>query len=238
MEMSESGETMSESAPTANRQLPGIIEDDQTSVADIDEEVRIERDDYKDQYLPRVDNDFLDRSSNKCHEAKIGQAVDSTFFSTMRLGYKVQEISSKDPLRFAIASRDEIDVQIILDELGPAATGSISLRDEEGRTALHIAAFSKNVKIITMVLNSYRRHEERQLTLDLSELAEEYGRTIAITSDKYSANGSNRVGKKSIQLSQTSSISEWFDAEKARKMRQLEFRCEVSVMLNDNVLIL
>ena len=92
MEMSESGETMSESAPTANRQLPGIIEDDQKSVADIDEEVRIERDDYKDQYLPRVDNDFLDRSSNKCHEAKIGQAVDSTFFSTMRIGYKVQYI--------------------------------------------------------------------------------------------------------------------------------------------------
>ena len=81
--MSESGETMSESAPTANRQLPGIIEDDQTSVADIDEEVRLERDDYEDQYLPRVDNDFLDRSSNKCHEAKIGQLP--LFMSTIRV---------------------------------------------------------------------------------------------------------------------------------------------------------
>ena len=236
--MSGSKEAMSESAPTENRQLPAIIEDDQIPVAGIDEEVRLERDDFKDQYPNRVDNDFLDRSSDKSHEAKIGQAVDSTFFSTMRIGCRVQEISSRDPLRLAIASRDEIDVQMILDELGPASTGSISNRDQEGRTALHIAALSKHAKIISMVLNSYRGHEERQLTLDLSELAEEYSRTVAITGGKSTANGPSRVGKQSLRLSQTSSITQWFDAEKARKMRQLEFRCEVSLILNDNVLIL
>ena len=222
-------EEMGLSGTFKSPRLTAIPEDDHMFSAEIEDETKLVRNDFEDLNINRGDNDFLDRSNNKCQEAKVGQAIDSTFFSSMRMSRKMREISSRDPLLSAIASQDEIDVQIILDELGPAASESISVRDQEGRTALHIAALSKSAKIISFVLNSYRRHEERQLTGELIKLAEEYSKTIAMMRDKSPANEANRKRLNTSLLSQLSSVKEWFDTEKARKMRLLEFRCEVSI---------
>jgi ankyrin repeat protein len=147
----------------------------------------------------------------------------------------MQETISKDPLIIAITSRDEIDVQMILDELGPAAAGSISSRDQYGRTALHMAALSKSPKIVSMLLGCYRIYEGRQLAVDLQKLEEEYHRTIAEimkkisnTENKNDRNEGESKESRRSRTSQVSSVKEWFDLEKARKMRQFEFRAEVS----------
>ena len=176
----------------------------------------------------KIDNDYLERSDRRCHQATMDQAIDSTFFSTMRISELLHEVSSKDPLHSAIASRDEIDVQMILDELGNAAASSISARDREGRTALHIAATCRSSNIVGLILNSYRVCEERQLSADLDKLTDEYSRTIAEVV-KSSDRQNMMPGKfKASRNVQSSSVKEWFDMEKDRRMRQLEFRCEVS----------
>jgi ankyrin repeat protein len=109
----------------------------------------------------------------------MNQAVSATFFSSMRVSLNVQNMTSRNPLHIAIASGDVIDVQMILDELGSDATASISSRDHDGRTALHVAALSKSSRIVSLLLESYRVSEGRQLAVDLLSLEEEYKRTLS-----------------------------------------------------------
>jgi Ankyrin repeat len=130
------------------------------------------------QYKKRHHNDSIDAADLRSHNATISQRVDSVFFSSMQISRKMLQSSSRDPLRIAISSRDEIDLQMILDELGPNATKSILARDSEGCTALHLAALSKSPRIVTMLLNSYRIYEGQVMTADLRILNEEYQQTI------------------------------------------------------------
>lgn len=126
----------------------------------------------------RHQNDCIDAADLRSYNATISQRVDSAFFSSMRISLKTLKSSNRDPLRMAISSRDEIDLQMILDELGPNATKSILARDSEGCTALHIAALSKSPRIVAMLLNSYRIYEGRMMNADLRILNEEYQETI------------------------------------------------------------
>jgi Ankyrin repeat len=130
------------------------------------------------QHKKRHHNDSIDAADLRSHNATISQRVDSAFFSSMRISRKMLQSTSRDPLRIAIFSRDEIDLQMILDELGPNATKSILARDSEGCTALHLAALSKSPRIVTMLLNSYRIYEGRVMNADLRILNEEYQQTI------------------------------------------------------------
>lgn len=129
-------------------------------------------------HVKRNHNDCIDAADLRSHNATISQRVDSAFFSSMRISLKTLQSTSRDPLRMAISSRDEIDLQMILDELGPNATKSILSRDSEGCTALHLAALSKSPRIVAMLLNSYRTYESRVLNADLRILNEEYQQTI------------------------------------------------------------
>lgn len=129
-------------------------------------------------HVKRNHNDCIDAADLRSHNATISQRVDSAFFSSMRISLKTLQSTSRDPLRMAISSRDEIDLQMILDELGPNATKSILSRDSEGCTALHLAALSKSPRIVAMLLNSYRIYESRVLNADLRILNEEYQQTI------------------------------------------------------------
>ena len=99
---------------------------------------------------------------------------DGRFMSSMNLSRIVDGVTSRHPLHEAISKGSEADVQIILDELGPCAVESIQWSDCEGRTALHVAALSKNKKIATILFEHYRRWEGYQLSKELSILEEEF----------------------------------------------------------------
>ena len=217
---------------TASAKIPPIdVENDRKLVANDSYDDLAANDD--DQYRRGTDSDhdYVERSNARSHEATISQAVDATFFSSMRVTSRVQETISKDPLVVAITSRDDIDVQMILDELGPAAAGSVSSRDQQGRTALHIAALSRSPRIVALLLGCYRIYEGRQLEADLFKLEEEYNRTITEIMRKDSISNTERKESKVSRVSQCSSVREWFDLERARKMRQFEFRAEVTLDL-------
>jgi hypothetical protein len=104
---------------------------------------------------------------------------DERFTSSIRLSRSLDGVTSRHPLHVAISKGSEIDVQMILDELGPNAVASIQWSDCEGRTALHIAALSKNKKIAAVLLNYFRSWESRQLSSELVALKEEYCETTA-----------------------------------------------------------
>ena len=99
---------------------------------------------------------------------------DDRFKSSMRLSRELDGVTSSHPLHVAISKGSEIDVQIILDVLGPSAVASIQWSDCEGRTALHIATLSGNKKITEVLLNHYRSCEGRQLSEELIALEEEF----------------------------------------------------------------
>ena len=104
---------------------------------------------------------------------------DERFTSSMRLSRSLDGVTSRHPLHVAISKGSEIDVQMILDELGPNAVASIQWSDCEGRTALHIAALSKNKKIAPVLLNFFRSWESRQLSIEFVALEEEFHETTA-----------------------------------------------------------
>lgn len=104
---------------------------------------------------------------------------DERFTSSMRLSRSLDGVTSRHPLHVAISKGCEIDVQMLLDELGHNAVASIQWSDCEGRTALHIAALSKNKKITAVLLNFYRSWESHQLSLELVALEEEFIKTTA-----------------------------------------------------------
>lgn len=104
---------------------------------------------------------------------------DERFTSSMRLSRSLDGVTSRHPLHVAISKGSKIDVQMILDELGPNAVASIQWSDCEGRTALHIAALSKNKKITAVLLNFFRSWESRQLSIEFVALEEEFHETTA-----------------------------------------------------------
>lgn len=126
-----------------------------------------------------VDTIDLRQSETNFQTASRNNRDDERFVSSMRLCRNLDGFTSRHPLHLAISKGSEIDVQMILDELGPFAAASIQWSDYEGRTALHIAALSKNKKISGVLLNHYRRSEGRQLSAELITLEEEFRETTA-----------------------------------------------------------
>jgi hypothetical protein len=173
--------------------------------------------------------DFRERGSARFEESAISRTVDQAFFSSMKVAVKSRS-TSNDPLHQAIISADEIDVQMILAELGSGALGAISARDSAGRTALHIAAVCGSARIVTLLLETYRGYEGQQLEYELIRLGDEYQQTIdelrKTIADQQGASG-NKSTKREFDA-KIASVDEWFQKERARKMRVLEFRIEVS----------
>ena len=176
--------------------------------------------------------DFRERGNTRFEESAISRTVDQAFFSSMKINLKGRSSSwvSNAPLHQAIFSGDEIDVQMLLAELGSGVLNAISARDSAGRTAVHIAAVSGSARIVTILLETYRAYEGQQLEYELIRLGEEYRQTIDELRKKmteHQGTSENKSMKRDFDA-KMAAVKEWFEKERTRKMRVLEFRIEVS----------
>ena len=179
--------------------------------------------------------DFRERANPKQFEATVSQTLDTAFFSTMKIATvgprHRASLVSNEPLHQAVLAGDEIDVHMILAELGSGAIGAIAARDADGRTALHVAALSGSARITALLLGAYRAYEGQLLEYDLLRLEGEYQKTLDDLKLKAAAAhgdalATNKSLKRDIEK-KTAAVDDWFEKERARRLRALEFRVEI-----------
>jgi hypothetical protein len=155
------------------------------------------------------------------------QMVDKAFFDSMKV--ETAHVSRmNDPLHNAVLADDYIDIEILLNALGDSAPASVSKRDSNGRTALHLAVLSSSKESISRLSNCYGNNEFSKLRVELDRLDVDRDNSISklliglqsARSNKDSFDRHKRV------------IEDWFDNERARKTRQFEFRNEVTAIMN------
>jgi hypothetical protein len=170
----------------------------------------------------RYSSDMIEGTNSKSHVASMRQMIDRTFFDSMLMEKRII-LRSDDPLHVAIASTDSIGVQMILEELGKTAPLSVAKRDADGRTAVHLAVMSGSESIVEHVIGAYRFFEGLQLQAELAALEKE--RDSSISKLKLGIQGAR--GTQDAFDKHRFTIDAWFRQEKARRIRQFEFRTEV-----------
>ena len=215
------------------------------------EEEEEEEEEYRERYLDDEYNDndnnnhrsmiqleekredklsFTETTNQSSHAAQVAQRLDAAFFSTLRVD-RARELSlypSDEPLLQAIVAEDAIDVQMLLEELGPIAATKVSSRDSEGRTALHIASLGRSPEIVYYLLDAFRKQTYNQLLEELHRLEQERIKSIAELRRVALVNNSVALDSK-VFLSRVASIQDWFQCEEARRHRQAELRIEVNM---------
>jgi len=178
--------------------------------------------------------ELRERANPKHFEAAVSQQLDTAFFSTMKIATGPRHRSSlvsNEPLHQAVLAGDEIDVHMILTELGSGAVGAIAARDADGRTALHVAALSGSARITALLLGAYRAYEGQLLEYDLLRLDSEYRKTLDDLKAKAAAApgdalGTNKTLRRDLEK-KTAAVDDWFEKERTRRLRALEFRVEI-----------
>ena len=170
----------------------------------------------------RYSSYMIEVAYSKSHVASLRQMIDRTFFDSMLIEKRII-LRSDDPLHVAIASTDSIGVQMILEELGKTAPLSVAKRDADGRSAVHLAVMSGSDSIVEHVIGAYRFFEGLQLQAELATLEKE--RDSSISKLKLGIQGAR--GTQDAFDKHRLTIDAWFRQEKARKIRQFEFRTEV-----------
>jgi hypothetical protein len=201
--------------------------------------------------------DFLDRSKVASHAASMRQLSDKIFFADMNVDKPKQLKTLTDPLHHAVSLTEEIDVRMILEELGQNSANAVARKESiSGFTSLHVAALAcATPNIVSALLNVYREQVTKQLLLDIAALQAKRDETLhglsrpsapSVSPADTKAPGGTAVDnahRRSIragaasgpELATSASPSirqsmtkRWFKEEVERLQRKAEFQIEVA----------
>ena len=138
-----------------------------------------------------------------------------------------------DVLSVAICNGDIIDVQMVLEDLGPDDAPSRILHgDDKGRTPLHYACLgtsSSSPDIIKHLLRSYKTTSIEQLAFSLDKLEKERNESVAhirLDASKHGNDGSNDDGRIGLDP-RVVAVDKWFEQAIAKEHRLHQFRLEM-----------
>jgi len=213
--------------------------------------------------------EFADRANRAYRITEIDRTADSDFFLSLatnlrKEGKVAPYLRDGHPLLLAAATDNKssssgatatatassVDVQMILEELGPLeGVTQVYARDAYGRTPLHLAAMNGCADTVYQLLNTYRRSMYRTGVLEnVARLERERAvseaelRAALIKAGKYTAQGWDlkvkrmkelalQVGKpeagKGSTIPQLVALQHWFEQEVDRIQRAHEIRVEV-----------
>jgi len=209
--------------------------------------------------------EFGERANSAYQITEMDRNSDADFFlslsTTLRKEAKVAPYKRDGhPLMLAAAADNKgssagatassVDVQMILEELGPLeSVTQVYARDSYGRTPLHLAAMNGCADTVYQLLNTYRKSMYRTGVLEnVARLERERAtseaelRAALIKAGKYTAQGWDLKAKKMKELAlqvgkpeaakgatipQLVSLQHWFEQEVDRMQRAHEIRVEV-----------
>ena len=138
-----------------------------------------------------------------------------------------------DVLSVAICHGDTIDVQMVLEDLGPDNAPSRILHgDEKGRTPLHYACLgtsSSSPEIIKHLLRSYKTTSMKQLVLALDKLEKERNESVAhirLDASKHGDDSNDDNGRIGLDP-RVVAVDKWFEQAISKEHRLHQFRLEM-----------